>query len=775
MIPAAPVFQTWTGDGTTTVFNFSQRIYLAAELSLYTYTPGTDTVPQKVTSGVSVVVAGDYSGATITFTTAPAVGVKVGALRQTTLSQDINISDTDYVPPSTVEKQMDRQAMMAQEAGLFSALGLDTDPFDFTKTARAGMVMAWDTNGNPTVGPSSSALVTDAAAAAASADAAASSATNATTQAGNSSASATAAAGSATAAAGSASAAATSATNSANSATASAASATASANSSKTNGYVGNFSSSTTGVAADSGNFGFNNAAPGSATQLFISRDDIYGSNMAGFITAWDDSNNAVKALVTIADASDPSVRWTGKINGALTDNTGWYTIPVASLAASGTFTAGHTFVVAVALTGDKGSVSGPATSTVGHLASYADTLGQQLADAVNVGIGGTAAAPSMDQYRASIGTGTVGSYTVTGQNASGTQKEFGGVVVVSDVNTAGGEYGHIEFQTLYAGVFQRVWSMGAGLYSRSATGGDKGDDTINAIGYYINGVAIGSLYAALAAANNFTAMQTISAPGVGIIGQNTAGATGLIVAGPNNAGAAAFMSFERSGQYAVNFGLDTDNKLKVGGWTMGAVAYEILNQNNWPTYVTGTLVGIQTKTASGTYTPTAGAHSAIVFVTGGGAGGLSGSGSGGGGGGGAGETAVIFVSAPGSTSVTIGSGGGAGAAGGSSAFGATTVHGGATPTGNGVGGRGGASSANATLNLAGGDGGTSYNGTSNTRAGDGGASFWGGGGYGGSTQTGDNAGQAAQCYGSGGGGGSYSAGAGGSGGNGVVVIFEFR
>src|SRR6185503_11443705 len=194
MIPANPAYQTWTGDGTTTVFNFSQRIYLASELSLYTYTPGTDTVPQEQTSGVNVDVAGDYSGATITFTTAPAVGVKVGALRQTTLSQDINISNTDYVPPSVVEKQLDRQAMLAQEAALFSALALESDPFNFTVSARANCVWAWDGSGNATIGP----LITDIANAAANAVAAA--------------ASASAAAGSATAAASSASAASTSAT-----------------------------------------------------------------------------------------------------------------------------------------------------------------------------------------------------------------------------------------------------------------------------------------------------------------------------------------------------------------------------------------------------------------------------------------------------------------------------------------------------------------------------------------------------------------------------------
>jgi len=50
--------------------------------------------------------------------------------------------------------------------------------------------------------------------------------------------------------------------------------------------------------------------------------------------------------------------------------------------------------------------------------------------------------------------------------------------------------------------------------------------------------------------------------------------------------GNAAYMSFHRPSKYAVRLGLDTDNKLKVGGWSMGNVAYEILNSNNWSTYI---------------------------------------------------------------------------------------------------------------------------------------------------------------------------------------------
>lgn len=46
----------------------------------------------------------------------------------------------------------------------------------------------------------------------------------------------------------------------------------------------------------------------------------------------------------------------------------------------------------------------------------------------------------------------------------------------------------------------------------------------------------------------------------------------------------AATLSFHRPGRYAVHFGLDTDNKLKVGGWSLGAYAHAIYHENNKPT-----------------------------------------------------------------------------------------------------------------------------------------------------------------------------------------------
>jgi hypothetical protein len=47
-------------------------------------------------------------------------------------------------------------------------------------------------------------------------------------------------------------------------------------------------------------------------------------------------------------------------------------------------------------------------------------------------------------------------------------------------------------------------------------------------------------------------------------------------------------LTLHRSGAYAVNFGIDTDNKLKVGGYSMGAVAYDIYHAGNPQASVAG-------------------------------------------------------------------------------------------------------------------------------------------------------------------------------------------
>lgn len=207
-----------------------------------------------------------------------------------------------------------------------------------------------------------------------------------------------------------------------------------------------------------------------------------------------------------------------------------------------------------------------------------------------------------------------------------------------------------------------------------------------------------------------------------------------------------------------------------------------------------GGLKSVQVFSSAGThtYTKPAGIRTVKVTVTGaGGQGGGYGASGDRGAGGGAGGTAIeiIDVSSVSTVTVNVGAGGsGAGATangngGGGSSFGSycTGNGGGGGKHGNigpAVGGTGG-SATGGDINIIGGEGNNGIDngyvggGTNYTSAyGIGGASFWGGGGRGGSFNSGAQTGRA---YGSGGGGGSNSnSGAGANGQIGLVVVEEF-
>ncbi|WP_442498796.1 gp53-like domain-containing protein [Methylobacter sp. sgz302048] len=64
-----------------------------------------------------------------------------------------------------------------------------------------------------------------------------------------------------------------------------------------------------------------------------------------------------------------------------------------------------------------------------------------------------------------------------------------------------------------------------------------------------------------------------------------TSGTKGLEIRSDGGATSASYISFHRPGSYAVHFGLGTNNKLSVGGWSLGNVQYEIFHSGNLPTY----------------------------------------------------------------------------------------------------------------------------------------------------------------------------------------------
>ena len=76
--------------------------------------------------------------------------------------------------------------------------------------------------------------------------------------------------------------------------------------------------------------------------------------------------------------------------------------------------------------------------------------------------------------------------------------------------------------------------------------------------------------------------LSSSNTPGIGYANNYTSAIAAAfnIGNGANNA-ASAVMAYERGGQFGCLVGLDTDNRFKIGGWSMGAVAYEFYHQGN--------------------------------------------------------------------------------------------------------------------------------------------------------------------------------------------------
>lgn len=101
---------------------------------------------------------------------------------------------------------------------------------------------------------------------------------------------------------------------------------------------------------------------------------------------------------------------------------------------------------------------------------------------------------------------------------------------------------------------------------------------------------------------NTFATTQNITLPNsqaIGVAGGPAAGTHAFLVTSP--AAGAAFFALNRNTAYAINFGLDTDNLLKVGGWSMGAVAYRIMHEGLASGTFTGNFTFSGTVNFSGT------------------------------------------------------------------------------------------------------------------------------------------------------------------------------
>lgn len=105
----------YTGNGTTTVFAFNATLFAAADLKVIVKVDSTEVeTTQTLITDYTVALAGDFSTATITMVTAPAIGETLTFIREQDYLQSTDLINNDGVPADTVERMSDEGALMSQ-------------------------------------------------------------------------------------------------------------------------------------------------------------------------------------------------------------------------------------------------------------------------------------------------------------------------------------------------------------------------------------------------------------------------------------------------------------------------------------------------------------------------------------------------------------------------------------------------------------------------------------------------------------------------------------
>lgn len=154
-VPNATYFD-YAGDGVTVAFSFPLRFLEDGDLRISLIDADDVETVQTISTHYSVGGAGAPSGGTVTFVTAPPPGVTVRLARRTNPKQTIDFTDSNRVPGDTLEAQLDRFAMIAQD--LYRELerapkvpyGVDAPDIS---VGASGTVPQWDADGNLIQGP----------------------------------------------------------------------------------------------------------------------------------------------------------------------------------------------------------------------------------------------------------------------------------------------------------------------------------------------------------------------------------------------------------------------------------------------------------------------------------------------------------------------------------------------------------------------------------------------------------------------------------------------
>ena len=146
---------SYSGNGSTTVFAYTFKIFADADLTVIVRTDSTGAeVTKTLTTHYTVSGAGNTNGGNVTFVTAPASGETVVIKRNLALTQSTDYTPNDPFPAASHEDALDRQMFVAQQQEERFARALvfpETDTASTTipsSVARADKFLGFDSSGN---------------------------------------------------------------------------------------------------------------------------------------------------------------------------------------------------------------------------------------------------------------------------------------------------------------------------------------------------------------------------------------------------------------------------------------------------------------------------------------------------------------------------------------------------------------------------------------------------------------------------------------------------
>ena len=133
-------------------------------------------------------------------------------------------------------------------------------------------------------------------------------------------------------------------------------------------GYFYKFDTSTSDADPGAGEIAFNNGTYASATVIFIDDADSNGVTVSTDILTWDDSTSTIRGNLMIYDINDRSTYARFNITGASTDASGYVKLAVTHVASNNTFSAADELSVHFSRSGNKGDTGsqGPQGDTGG-------------------------------------------------------------------------------------------------------------------------------------------------------------------------------------------------------------------------------------------------------------------------------------------------------------------------------------------------------------------------------------------------------------------------